>query len=209
MLRALFWFLGVVALILGVLRLTVMEPWTVPDDDVLGLSISPTLQRGDLVVLWTVGTREFGELVRCRDPEDSQRWVIGRLVGLEGDIVEVDPQGTATINGTRYNVSDACQESSFEISDDKGNTYTATCSRVEMAGGWHFRARVGGTSRDPPVRHEVGEGRVYLLSDNRTLHDDSRDFGAVMADTCKEAIRFRLWGREGFFGSSSRFEYVR
>ena len=68
---------GALAVVGGVLRATVMEPWTVPDDSILGLSVAPTLAAGDVVLLWNVGQRGFGELVRCADPEDPQRWVVG------------------------------------------------------------------------------------------------------------------------------------
>ena len=77
-----------------------------------------------------------------------------------------------------------------------------------MAGGWHFRGMVRGEGAERPVSHEVDAGRVFLLSDNRSLHDDSRDFGSVELSTCKDLISFRLWGAEGFFMSRSRFEYV-
>ena len=206
--RFLLWFAGIVSIVLLALRLTVAETWKVPDDDVLALSIAPSLDAGDLVVLWRGGERSFGELVRCTDPEDAQRWVVGRVAGLEGDVVELDGAGILKVNGTRYGTSDACTTSSFVLTDSKGNTFQATCSRVEMGGGWHFRARVAGRSPDRPTTHEVGPGRVYLVSDNRTLHDDSRDFGAIDVESCREAVVFRLWGREGFLGSSKRFEYI-
>lgn len=208
MLRGLLIFIGVLAVVGGILRATCMLPWKVPDDSILGLSIAPTLEAGDSVVLWTVGERGFGELVRCTDPEDPQRFVIGRIVGLTGDVVDVAGNGVVSVNGTRYNISDACQVSSFELNDDKGNQYKATCSRVEMAGGWHFRAMVQGEAVEAPVKHDVGPGKVYLLSDNRSLHDDSRDFGTLDASTCKDQILFRLWGKDGFFSTKHRFEYI-
>lgn len=206
--RGLLIVVGALAVVGGALRATVLEPWTVPDDPILALSVAPTLGGGDVVLLWTVGERGFGELVRCPDPEDPQRWVVGRIVGLSGDQVEVNPQGVVTVNGTRYNVSDSCATSRHELTDDKGNVYELSCSRVEMAGGWHFRGMVRGETPERPVKHEVGPGMVYLLSDNRSLHDDSRDFGAVDQATCKDLVAFRLWDRDGFFSSKSRFDYI-
>jgi len=199
---------GVLAIIGLVLRLTVLEPWVIPDDPVLDVSMAPSLAAGDTVLLWTKGQRGFGELVRCRDPEDAQRWVVGRIIGLAGDLVEVDG-GVARVNGTRYGTSDSCKKSKIELTDGNGNQYTAVCSRVEMAGGWHFRAVVQGESPESPVKSEVGPGRVYLLSDNRTLHDDSRDFGAVEADTCRDLVVYRFWDKSGFFKSEERFSVVR
>lgn len=208
LLRGLVWVIGVLAIIGLILRLTVLAPWVIPDDPILDVSMAPSLSAGDTVLLWTKGQRGFGDLVRCQDPEDAQRWVVGRIVGLEGDQVEVD-QGIVRVNGTRYNVSDACQQSRIELTDARGNQYVATCSRVEMAGGWHYRAMVHGESPESPVKAEVGAGRVYLLSDNRSLHDDSRDFGAVDATSCRDLIVFRLWDKAGFFASKERFSTVR
>jgi signal peptidase I len=174
---------------------------------VLDSSLRPTLESGDVVVLMRVGERGFGTLVRCTDPEDPQRFVVGRIVGLQGDEVTVTPP-YVTVNGTRFNTSDACKRGSIEVPHPtSGSPIQGTCARVEMAGGWHYRADV--PTNEGETKHKVGPGRVFLLSDDRTFHDDSRDFGAIMADTCQETVFFRLWGKKGFGDAESRLTYIR
>jgi signal peptidase I len=114
LLKTLLWVGGILALILLILRLTMFRTWTIPDDLVLDSSLRPTLAAGDTVVLMTVGERGFGTLVRCMDPEDPQRYVVGRIVGLQGDEVTVTPP-YVTVNGTRYNTSDSCAKSTVEV----------------------------------------------------------------------------------------------
>ncbi len=205
---ALAWIAGVLAVIAVIARLTVVRVWTIPDDRVLNASLAPTLASGDVVLVLYRGERTFGELVRCPDPEDAQRWVVGRIVGGEGDKVSVD-LGALTLNGKRYDVSEACKDGFVMVPHPtSGHPVKHSCARVEIAGGWHFRAQVAEMS-ESPREHTVGPGRVYLLSDNRSFHDDSRDFGAVPKASCSEQIVFRLWGKEGFFDDERRFTYIR
>ena len=52
----------------------------------------------------------------------------------------------------------------------------------------------------------VEAGKLYLVSDNRLMHQDSRDFGLVDSSTC-EHIVFRLWG-ERYAASTRRFNVL-
>ena len=54
----------------------------------------------------------------------------------------------------------------------------------------------------------VESGLVYLLSDNREFHEDSRDFGPVPKESCTETIFFRLWGAEGWGDAETRMTYL-
>jgi signal peptidase I len=202
------WVAGVLAVLAIIARLTFLKVWTIPDDRVLSASLAPNLEAGDVVVVLYRGERGLGDLVRCPDPEDAQRWVVGRIVGLSGDRVSI--AGNLTINGKRYDVTESCTESTLKVPHPTdGHPVDHLCSRVELAGGWHQTAIATNGPRESAREHTVGAGRVFLLSDNRTYHDDSRDFGAVQADTCTEQIFFRLWGKDGFFDEKRRFNYIR
>lgn len=205
-LKFLLWVVGALSFVIIVLRLTVFDYWTIPDDQVLDASIRPSLSAGDLVVISTVGSRVFGDLVRCTDPEDAQRYVVGRIVGMPGDKIEVrNPD--VIVNGKKYNAVDACKEDVAMVPHPtSGSPVKLGCGRVEMAGGWHFR--LSGPSAESPTQHTVGEGRVYLLSDDRSFHDDSRDFGAIPIESCTGVILFRIWGKGGFSDESGRFSYI-
>ncbi len=206
-LKFLLWVVGILSAIVLLLRLTILDVWTIPDDLVLDSSMRPTLAAGDTVLMLTKGTRGFGELVRCTDPEDAQRFVVGRIVGLAGDTVEV-ANPVVTVNGTHYNHFDGCTEGVVKVPDPRsGAPVDASCARVEMAGGWHYRASVH--ANESPSTHKVGEGLVYLLSDDRAYHDDSRDFGAIPLSTCQNLIFFRLWGKGGFQDESARMTVIR
>ena len=202
------WVAGVFAVLAIIARFTFLKVWTVPDDRVLSASLAPNLAAGDVVVVLYRGERGIGDLVRCPDPEDAQRWVVGRIIGLGGDRVSIG--GNLTINGKRYDITEACAESTVIVPHPTdGRPVEHTCSRLELAGGWHQTAGALDGPRESPREHTVGAGRVFLLSDNRSYHDDSRDFGSVPADTCKEQIFFRLWGKDGFFDEKRRFTYIR
>ena len=59
-----------------------------------------------------------------------------------------------------------------------------------------------------PFRLKVPAGQIFLASDNRHYHDDSRDFGAVTKESCKERVVFRLWSARGWFDETRRMMFV-
>ena len=74
--RGLLWVGATVAVILLLLRAFVLTVWDVPNEPRIAAAVAPTLEGGDTVVVMTVGTPSFGELVRCKDPEDPTKFVI-------------------------------------------------------------------------------------------------------------------------------------
>jgi signal peptidase I len=204
------WTIVPLLLIGSALRIFLFEPWTVPRDKWIAASVGPSLSGGDLVLLLTRGTPGFGDLVRCADPEKSGSFVIGRIVGTQGDVVEIGGS-QLRVNGKAYNSTDACDKATFPIvSPETEQTIDLKCGRVEMAGGWHF---IGRSPRPPkataPRKFKVETARVFLISDNRDIHDDSRDFGALPVDTCDRRIVFRLWSAKGWMDSGPRMTLIR
>jgi signal peptidase I len=182
--------------------------WTVPDDPVLAASVGPTLAGGDTVLILFRGTPGFGDLVRCSDPEVPDRYSVGRIAGVEGDTLELEGH-RLLVNGKKYDNYSACPKPKFTVAHPtSGSEVELNCDVVEMGGGWHYR----GYSPKPffvdKTRVTVAEGMVYLLSDNREFHDDSRDFGALPAGSCTERIFFRLWGKEAWGDTKRRFTFI-
>ncbi|MBK6512613.1 MAG: signal peptidase I [Polyangiaceae bacterium] len=206
-LKFLAWVTGILVVISIIARIFFVKPWRIPDDEVLGASIEPTLSRGDLVLVLHSGTREAGDLVRCPHPEQASRWVIGRFVGSSSDRVMLD-SGFVQINGRKYRTTESCLQDHYEIQGPGGVKETLSCARVDFGGGWHFILLKPG-ELETSNETTVGAGRIYLVSDNRYFGFDSRDFGTVAQDTCKEKVLFRLWSKEGFFSSNRRFDYIR
>jgi signal peptidase I len=208
-LKGLAWTLGILAVLALALRVLVLEVWTIPDDPVLGASVAPTLAAGDVVVVLTRGKPGFGELVRCADPDSPGSHIVGRIAGVEGDVVDVDGI-TLTVNGTRYDAESACADPKLTIKHPvSGVDVQIGCDVVAMGGGRHFR----GTSPKGPLERkhhsEVRPDTVYLLSDNRNFHDDSRDFGLQPREACKQRVVFRIWGKSGWADDERRFSFIR
>jgi len=212
MFRFLFWVALIVGIVIGVLRLTAIRWWRVPQDDpYLTASISPSVRPGDLVLLWRLTKPGFGDLVMCPEPGHPERSTIGRLVGEARDDLEV--VGTAiTINRKRQTEEGRCKERLFkERAPASGAEVEQTCTMEELGGGLHQRGDVPQQTLTPPaeVKTTVPEGMVWLVSDNRLFPYDSRDFGPVPRETCRETVFFRLVGAGDYFDSSARNQYIR
>ncbi len=206
--RGLGWAVGILIVLALVLRLTALDVWTMPDDPYL-VSAAPTLAPGDTVVLLRRGTPGFGDLVRCADPQDANAWVIGRIAGLEGDEIEIEGH-RLTVNGRSYAGETACaQPKVFVMHPQTLKEVELSCEVVPMGGGWHYTASALGQHTEQKKTARVGSGKVFLVSDNAAMHDDSRDFGLVDRSTCTERPVFRLWGRAGWSDDQSRISWVR
>lgn len=201
---------GALTLIVAGLRAFAFTTWTIPDDDAwLAASIAPTLWPGDTVVVLTVGKPDRGDLVRCPDPDHPGEWVVGRVTAVGNESVSLKGR-TLEVDRATYNSTEACTEPYFTVRHpDSGNEVDVQCARVEMGTGWHFR----GTGKKYEQRHDkdalVGPGRVFLLSDNRDLHEDSRDFGTLYEEDCMQRVVFRLWGGDGWSDAAKRMTVIR
>ncbi len=207
--KALGWTALAIAVVLGLLRLILFKTWTVPEALALSASVSPTLDGGDVVLLLTRGTPGFGSLVRCKDPEDPAQYVVGRILGVEGDVVEVTGR-SVSVNGKRYNPVQACPARKYKTLHPRTeNEVELECGVVEMGGGWHYRGHTKGSVGPQNFRTEVGEGMVFLLSDNIDLYDDSREFGTLERASCTERVVWRFVSKNGWSDEDPRMTVIR
>jgi signal peptidase I len=213
MFRFLFWVALTLGAMVGLLRLTAIRWWRVPaDDKYLSASVSPSIRGGDLILLWRLTRPGFGDLVLCPEPGHPERVVIGRLIGEDGDSVEVNG-ATITLNEKRLPTESNCAGKPFkERAPDSGSEVEQHCSLEVVGGGVHMRGEV--PSSDVTAPHDaktaaVPPGHVWLVSDNRLFPYDSRDFGPVPRQTCRETVFFRLVGSGGFFDTTTRNQYIR
>lgn len=208
-LRGAGWTAAIIGTVVVAARLFFVDVWKIPEDNPrLGISVEPTLSAGDTVLMLTRGTPGFGALVRCQDPDDAKSFVVGRIAGVEDDIVEV--QGAdLTVNGKRYLSEMACAQANVTlVHPTSGDKVTLNCDQVDMGGHLHYRGRTSKYESPLPSKATVGHGKVFLLSDDRSYHDDSRDFGTVPQSTCNRRIFFRLWGKDGWGGEGRRFNFI-
>jgi signal peptidase I len=206
--KVLLWTAIVVGAIVLVLRVLVLKSWTVPTDPQLAASVAPTLDGGDVVLLLTRGTPGFGDLVRCKDPDDASQYIVGRILGVENDVVEVSGR-QVKVNGKLYMPAQACSARKYTVVHPSSEEeLPLECGVVEMGGGWHYRAHTKSNILPVSSKTEVGAGMVFLLSDDIDLHDDSRDFGTIERSTCTERVLFRLWSKAGWSDVDARMTYI-
>jgi signal peptidase I len=79
---------------------------------------------------------------------------------------------------------------------------TLNCA-TEDNGAWTYDYLVPVDRPEGARTAVVEQGKLFLLSDNRVIHKDSRDFGLIDATTCEHVV-FRLWG-DSFVDTSRRF----
>jgi signal peptidase I len=208
--RWLLWSLIGFGVVVGALRAVALRWWKVPvGDPWLEASVAPTLRGGDWIVAWRLTEPTLGSLVLCPEPKHTERLTIGRLVGEERNTVRVE--GTrVTINERPFRSEGGCAEEHFKVDAPQGKKDVEQRCSMEVAHGLvHMRGEAEETAELPVYEQEVGSGEALLISDNRRYPYDSRDFGPVVRETCKETIVFRLIGKGGFFDSATRFQYIR
>jgi signal peptidase I len=210
MFRLLFWVALVVVVVVGGLRLTALRWWRVPQDAAfLTASISPSVSPGDLILLWRLTKPGFGDLVMCTEPGHPDSVVIGRLVGEGNDDLSISG-ASITINRVHQVDNGNCTKRVFTQRDPTTGIETEqSCSLEELGGSTHARGDVpSGNPKPADVTTKVPPGMVWLVSDNRLFPFDSRDFGPVPRETCKETVFFRLVSSAGYFDAANRNQYI-
>ena len=201
--RWLIWGGGIFGAISLLLYLFVFDVWQFDpgNDPQLGASALPALKPQDKILLRRGSTPRYGELARCQHPLAPERWVIGRVFGERGDRVEVT-DSLITTNGKGLGASHGCPKMVVPHPITQ-NLVTMNCGYAET-GAWSFEYLVAPENQSGGTHAATVEaGKVFLVSDNRFMHQDSRDFGQVDASTCLHVV-YRLWG-ESFTDASRRF----
>ena len=201
------WTFGALAVICLVLYFTLLDVWTVPEDDPqMGVSMVPTLAPGDLVVTMRHGGTSRGNLLKCADPQAPGRFVVAREEGVAGEKIEVNGE-SPSIDGTRTPSPSACEVPDLTLKDVRtGEDVELHCSLEEL-GSVKYEAVRAKTRQEPPTKWTVEKDRIYLISDNRHMHVDSRDYGTLDPTTCKHIV-FRLWSKGGWSDDKHRFNFL-
>lgn len=208
-LRFLLWTTLIVGGLGGLLRAFVLRPWVVPTDlPELSASIAPSIEAGDVLLLWRLTAPGFGALVVCPDPDDPTQPVVGRILAEAGDQIVVNAS-VVEVNGERSGSEMGCGE--FTVLDPgTDQEITQSCSVETLAGHKHSVGTTGGQKKvPPPVKEELLDGEVYLVSDNRLYPYDSRTYGPLLRSTCQESIVFRLVSARGWGDAERRLSVVR
>jgi signal peptidase I len=199
--RSALWVAAIAGGIILLLHLFVFDEWTVPRDDLqLAASVFPALMPDDYVLMRKGSSPVYGELARCLSPTSPGTYVVGRVFGTRGDQVDVS-DSTVVTSGQALSARHACPAVTI-AHPVTGTLMTLHCGVAET-GAWNFEYLTSSELSGGTQSALVEPGKLYLVSDNRVMHQDSRDFGLVDASTCEHVV-FRLWG-ERFTDASRRF----
>ena len=167
-------------LVLLVLYALLFDVWTVPTDDpVLSASIEPTLTAGDVVLLSRNGSIDRSDLLRCADPQAPGRYVVGtghrpgRREGSRSTRRRRPSTGSAPPARTRATPPTVTLRDPSTNDDDE-----LSCS-IEDLGGIEFSVLRSRQHPEAPMKATVQTGRWFLVSDDRHIHVDSRDYGQI------------------------------
>lgn len=187
------------------LYLFVFDVWVVPrgPDATFVASILPTLMPEDKVLVRRGKAPEYGGLARCASPTSPEHYLVGRVFGLPGDRVEMTDNAIRT-NGQPLGSRHGCGQRAVPHPLTE-NLVTMNCGVADL-GAHSFEFLTHPSTQGEKSSVVVEAGKVYLVSDNRLMHQDSRDVGQIEASTC-EHIVFRLWG-EKYTDASRRFNVL-
>ncbi len=135
---------------------------------VSGLSMYPTFNNGDYIItdeiIYKFTTPQRGQVIVFEDPKDHSEDFIKRVIGLPGDIIELQ-NGHVYVNGKQLS------ESYLNLS-------------IQTNGEAFLQE---GESITVPPNH------YFVLGDNRPNSSDSRDFGFVDKSEVIGQAFFRYW----------------
>lgn len=204
--RLLTWVFGIIGAILLAFYVLVFDVWTIPSDDPMeSASIEPTLEPGDVVVLTRRPSVARGNLLRCPDPQAPGRTVIARAMGTFGDTVEIR-NDNVFLDGRRNPSPHACDSPVQLVHDPQsGDDLNLRCI-TEDFGERGFEALVA-DQPERPTKTAVEPGKWFLVSDDRHVHVDSRDFGQIDITACQHVV-FRIVGSSGLGDVKHRFSII-
>jgi signal peptidase I len=199
----LIWIALVCAVLVGIV-FVFFDTWTVPGDDPqFAISIEPNLSVGDLVLVTRSSGAGAGALVRCTDPDATARFVVGRIVGEPGDTIEFT-NGTMLVNNRSPTASVACEVPIYRVKNPgTQEDEDLSCFLEELGGGTHGALRAMKELPGRDSKTVVEPGKVFLASDNRVMHLDSRDFNTLAPGTCHH-VALRLWSAQGWLDAKKR-----
>jgi signal peptidase I len=206
-LKGLTWVATIVGGALIALYVTAFDVWTVPiDDPLLAASVQPTLMAGDLVVVTRHASVDRANLLRCPDPQAAGRYVVARAIGGPREEIEIQSE-IVTLDGHRLPSPRACDQTAWVVFDPNANQDVTLACAEEDYGEMPFSALRSIDHPEPPTKARVETGRWFLVSDDRHVHLDSRDYGQIDVANCQHVV-FRLLGAKGMSDARSRLNII-
>jgi signal peptidase I len=202
-LKGVAWFLGVSTVIGIIVYFVWLDAWVVPTDDVrLGPAIAPNLKEGDTLLISRSTGGTLGWLLRCPDPDAPGRFVLGRVIATGGQTIKIE-RDVVFIDGRALTLPTSCsQENWTVVNPATGEEVKLFCHVEELGSQYHevLHLPSGGEGK---TESTIDPGKAFLVSDDRHIHMDSRDYGQVDLNQCQHVV-FRLWSAQGWGDGAGR-----
>jgi signal peptidase I len=157
-------FIVTVALIVVPVRLFVAQPFIVQ-----GASMDPTFRNADYLIVDEISFKfrepRRGEVVIFRYPRDPSKFYIKRIIGLPGEMVEIQ-NGKIFVKTKDGSVLHKLNEAYFDS---------------------------GGISDGTDMNIFLKEAEYFVMGDNRSKSSDSRHWGALPKKLIVGRALLRLW----------------
>ena len=131
--------------------------------EVVGTSMNPTLNDGDILVVNKVGEVNRGDVIIVSKLKGEEDWLVKRVIAIEGDEVVIE-HGKVYVNGEIL-LEDYLLE--------PNSTYAPNCTDEEDI---------------YKQTYHVGENEVFFLGDNRKDSKDGRFYGACSVDNVEGVV---------------------
>jgi len=151
---------------------------------VKGHSMDPTLADGQKMITYKLAKINRFDIVTTKEPDDLKKLAVKRVIGLPGDIVEMQDD-QLTINEEKIDESYLTEYKNKFTNDRLQDEYAYNTAYQSLA--------KDSQTFTNTFTYEVPEGKYLLLGDNRLISKDSRIFGFVDKDLIQGEVIFRYW----------------
>lgn len=180
------WVGGILLVFVAVMRIFFVDVAVVGHN-----AMAPTMEAGDTVLIWRHGEPdEMGDITICPHPAHPSQLVMGRVVGKPGMLIQHNRYNALEIAGSVPDVDWQSTETFTDTLQDRTDDYRRGLEKLGNVEHWIYVRDRADFRMSPQT---VPEGKVFLLSDNRThVGQDSRYYGAVDPATCQGTVFMRL-----------------